>query len=72
VTKCGYGRSILARKSEPILADLGFSNHVATTRGFVGSRYAVYETYTLAADGTMLVIIVRPEHKPINLLFQRK
>jgi hypothetical protein len=30
------------------------------------------ETYTPAADGTMLVSVLRPEHKPISLLFQRK
>lgn len=30
------------------------------------------ESYTLAADGTMMVSVVRPEHKPITLVFQRK
>jgi hypothetical protein len=30
------------------------------------------ETYTLVPDGSMLVAVVRPEHKPITLLFQRK
>ena len=30
------------------------------------------ETYTLAADGTMLVSVVRPEQKPISLRFERK
>jgi len=30
------------------------------------------ESYTLAADGTMIVSVIRPEHKPITLLFQRK
>jgi hypothetical protein len=30
------------------------------------------ETYTLAADGTMLVNVGRPEHKPITLVFERK
>ena len=30
------------------------------------------ESYTLAADGTMLVSVERPEHKPITLVFQRK
>ena len=30
------------------------------------------ESYTLAADGTMLVSVVRPEHKPSTLVFQRK
>jgi hypothetical protein len=30
------------------------------------------ETYTLGADGTMQVTVVSPEHKPINLVFQRK
>ena len=30
------------------------------------------ESYTLAADRTMLVSVVRPEHKPITLVFQRK
>jgi hypothetical protein len=29
------------------------------------------ESYTLAADGTMLVSVVRPEHKAITLVFQR-
>ena len=29
------------------------------------------ESYTLAANGTMLVSVVRPEHKPITLAFQR-
>ena len=30
------------------------------------------ESYALAADGTMLVIVVRPEHKAITLVFQRQ
>jgi hypothetical protein len=30
------------------------------------------ESYTLAADGTMMVSVMRPEHKRITLLFQRK
>jgi hypothetical protein len=30
------------------------------------------ESYTLAADGTMLVSVVRPEHKPFTLVFRRQ
>jgi hypothetical protein len=30
------------------------------------------ESYSLAADGTMTVNVVRPERKPITLVFQRK
>jgi hypothetical protein len=30
------------------------------------------ESYTLAADGTMLVSVDRPEHKPITLVFEHK
>jgi len=30
------------------------------------------ESYTLAADGTMMVSVGKPEHKPITLVFQRK
>ncbi|MGB9455866.1 MAG: hypothetical protein WCB12_07490 [Bryobacteraceae bacterium] len=30
------------------------------------------ERYTLAADGTMLVRVDRPDHKPITLVFQHK
>jgi hypothetical protein len=30
------------------------------------------ESYTLAADGAMLVSVVRPDHKPITLVFQRQ
>jgi len=30
------------------------------------------ESYSLAADGTMLVSVVRPERKAITLVFQRK
>ena len=30
------------------------------------------ESYTLEADGTMTVSVVRPEHKPITLVFQHK
>jgi hypothetical protein len=30
------------------------------------------ESYTLAADGTMMVSVTRPERKPITLVFQRK
>jgi hypothetical protein len=30
------------------------------------------ESYSLAANGTMMVKVVRPEHKPITLVFQRK
>jgi hypothetical protein len=29
------------------------------------------ERYTLAPDGTMMVTVLRPEHKPITLVFQR-
>jgi hypothetical protein len=29
------------------------------------------ESYSLAADGTMLDSVVRPEHKPFTLVFQR-
>jgi hypothetical protein len=29
------------------------------------------ESYSLAADGTMLVSVVRPERKPITLVFER-
>ena len=31
-----------------------------------------HESYTLAADGTMLVNVERPEHRPITLVFQRQ
>ena len=30
------------------------------------------ESYSLAADGNMTVSVVRPEHAPITLVFQRK
>jgi len=30
------------------------------------------ETYTLTADGTMIVNVIRPDHKSITLYFQRK
>ena len=30
------------------------------------------ESYSLGADGTMMVSVVRPEHKPIALFFERK
>ncbi|HYW46491.1 MAG TPA: hypothetical protein VE959_26735 [Bryobacteraceae bacterium] len=30
------------------------------------------ESYTLAADGTMMVSVERPDHKPITLVFQHK
>jgi hypothetical protein len=30
------------------------------------------ESYTLTADGSMMVSVVRPEQKPITLFFQRK
>jgi hypothetical protein len=30
------------------------------------------ESYSLAVDGTMLVSVVRPDHSPITLVFQRK
>jgi hypothetical protein len=30
------------------------------------------ESYALAADGKMTVSVVRPEHKPITLVFQRQ
>jgi len=30
------------------------------------------ESYTLAADGAMMVKVERPEHRPITLVFQRK
>jgi len=30
------------------------------------------ERYSLAADGTMMVSVARPDHKPINLVFRHK
>ena len=30
------------------------------------------ESYSLAADGTMLVSVIRPDHKAITLVFERK
>jgi hypothetical protein len=30
------------------------------------------ERYGLASDGTMIVSVVRPEQKPISLVFERK
>jgi hypothetical protein len=30
------------------------------------------ESYSLSADGSMLVNVERPEHKPLTLVFQRK
>jgi hypothetical protein len=41
---------------------------VTTTR----SGAITLESYTLGADGTMLVSVVRPEQKPITLVFQHK
>jgi hypothetical protein len=34
------------------------------------SRAITVESYTLAADGTMMVSVIRPEHKPFTLVFQ--
>lgn len=36
------------------------------------SRAVTVESYSLSADGDMLVSVVRPDHKPITLVFQRK
>jgi hypothetical protein len=30
------------------------------------------ESYTLAPDGTMMASVVRPDRKPITLVFKRK
>jgi hypothetical protein len=30
------------------------------------------ESYTLAADGTMMVSVERPRHKPITLVFKHE
>jgi hypothetical protein len=30
------------------------------------------ERYTLAADGTLMASVIRPGHKPINLVFERQ
>jgi hypothetical protein len=35
------------------------------------SGVTTLESYALAADGTMMVNVDRPEHKPITLVFQR-
>ena len=35
-------------------------------------RSTTVESYTLAADGTMVVNVERPERKPITLVFERK
>ena len=36
------------------------------------SGAVTHENYSLAADGTMLVDVVRPERQPITLVFRRK
>jgi hypothetical protein len=36
------------------------------------SHAITLESYTLAADGTMTVSVVRPERQPVTLVFQRK
>lgn len=36
------------------------------------SGMATLESYALAADGTMMVTVEKPEHKPITLIFQRE
>jgi hypothetical protein len=36
------------------------------------SNAITIESYTLAADGAMMVNVVRPDRKPITLVFQRK
>ena|SRR5271157_3056940 len=41
---------------------------VTTTK----SGATTLESYTLAADGTMTAVVVRPERKPITLVFQRR
>lgn len=41
---------------------------VTTTR----SGVVTLESYSLAADGAMLVTVIRPQHNPITLVFQRK
>ena len=41
---------------------------VTTTRGGV----ATVERFSLAADGTLLLNVDQPEHRPIALVFQRK
>jgi len=41
---------------------------VKTTR----SGAVTLESYTLAADGTMVVSVLRPDHKPITLFFEHK
>ena len=41
---------------------------VATTRDGVTTR----ERFSLTADGTLIVSVEQPEHRPITLVFQRK
>jgi hypothetical protein len=41
---------------------------VTTTK----SGAVTVESYSLAADGTMSASVVRPDHKPITLVFERK
>jgi len=36
------------------------------------SSATTIESYTLAPDGTLVVAVVKPDHKPIALVFQRK
>ena len=36
------------------------------------SGVVTLESYSLSTDGTMLVSVVRPEHKPLNLVFRRQ
>jgi hypothetical protein len=47
-------------------------DHDVLTVTTTQSRRVTVESYTLAADGTMMVSVVRPEHKPIMLFFEHK
>jgi hypothetical protein len=46
-------------------------DHDVLTVTTTQSRAITVESYSLAADGSMTVSVVRPEHKPITLVFRR-
>jgi hypothetical protein len=47
-------------------------DHEVLTVTTTQSGATTLESYSLAADGTMLVNVVKPDRKPITLVFQRR
>ncbi len=64
--------SATIRTGKDVKSKARWDHNVLKVTTFTISGVTTLESYTLAADGTMMVSVDRPEHKPITLVFERK